>query len=168
MVGDRTLDCEWRTTEMAETEHYIKPTWFTRNVFNPAVRGLTRLGISIRGSRVLEVKGRKSGEPRYTAVNLLNLDGRHYLVAPRGQAQWVKNVRADEGRLTLHVGRHHDRWVATELADGEKVPLLREYLRLWSFEGKSFFDGVGADSSDEQIATIAGRHPIFSLDPAAG
>ena len=42
--------------------HYRRPDWFTKHVLNPAVAGLTRLGVSVAGSRVLEVRGRKSGE----------------------------------------------------------------------------------------------------------
>ena len=68
-------------------ERYVVPSWFTRNVFNRIVAGLTRLGISVWGSRVLEVRGRKSGEPRRTPVNMLTLDGTTYLVAPRGRTQ---------------------------------------------------------------------------------
>src|SRR5689334_11423080 len=74
-------------------EHYQRPGWFTTNVFNPIVAGLTRLGIGVYGSRVLEVRGRRSGEWRSTPVNLLRYEGEEYLVAPRGQTQWVKNLR---------------------------------------------------------------------------
>ena len=64
--------------------------------------GLTRLGISLFGSRVLEVTGRTSGEPRRTPVNLLTFEGERYLVAPRGDTQWVRNLRASgEGRLLV-------------------------------------------------------------------
>src|SRR5580692_2516933 len=73
--------------------HYKKPDWFTNHVFNPTVAGLTRLGISVWGSRVLEVRGRTSGEPRRTPVNLLTFEGARYLVAPRGETQWVRNMR---------------------------------------------------------------------------
>src|ERR1700749_4478795 len=75
-------------------EHYQRPGWFTTNVFNRLVATLTRLGVSVYGSRVLEVKGRKSGEWRSTPVNLLRYEGGDYLVAPRGHTQWVKNLRA--------------------------------------------------------------------------
>ena len=81
---------------------YVVPSWFTRNVVNRLVAGLTRLGISVSGSRVLEVRGRKTGEPRRTPVNLLTLEGASYLVAPRGQTQWVRNLRvAGDGQLLL-------------------------------------------------------------------
>ena len=147
---------------MTET-HYRAPGWFTRNVFNRTVAGLTKMGISVLGSRVLEVRGRTSGQPRRTPVNLLTLDGQDYLVSPRGEGQWVRNVRADDGRLTLLLGRKRDDRVATELADADKVAVLRAYLRRWKAEVGVFFDGVDADSSDEELARIAPRHPVFAL-----
>ena len=73
------------------SDYYRPPGWFTRNVFNKLVALLTRQGISVLGSRVLAVKGRTSGEWRTTPVNLLAYEGRRYLVAPRGEAQWVRN-----------------------------------------------------------------------------
>ena len=71
------------TTGAGTTDRYLQPDWFTRRVFNPTVAGLTRLGISVWGSRVLEVAGRTTGEVRTTPVNLLTVDGQRYLVAPR-------------------------------------------------------------------------------------
>jgi len=128
------------------------------------IAGLTRMGISLVGSRVLEVRGRKSGEWRSTPVNLLDVDGSRYLVAPRGQTQWVKNLRADpDGRL--RVGRHTESFTAVEvLADEEKVPVLRAYLKRWSWEVGAFFGGVGADAPDETLAGIAPDHPIFRIN----
>jgi deazaflavin-dependent oxidoreductase (nitroreductase family) len=145
--------------------HYRQPGWFTNHVFNPTVAFLTRRGVSIWGSRVLEVRGRTSGEPRRTPVNLLTLDDRRYLVSPRGEGQWVRNVRAADGRLATLVGRHREEWVADELADADKVPVLRAYLRRWKAEVGVFFDGASADSSDDELAAIAHRHPVFSLEP---
>jgi deazaflavin-dependent oxidoreductase (nitroreductase family) len=143
--------------------HYRRPGWFTRHVFNPAVAGLTRLGISVWGSRVLEVKGRTSGLPRRNPVNLLTLGDEQYLVAPRGEAEWVRNVRAADGHLTLLHGKHRDDRTATEVADADKAPILRAYLRRWKAEVGVFFEGVGPDSSDDQLAGIAPRHPVFRL-----
>jgi deazaflavin-dependent oxidoreductase (nitroreductase family) len=149
-------------------EHFTRkrPGWFTKNVFNRFVGGLTRLGVSMLGSRVLEVRGRSSGEPRRTPVNLLELEGERYLVAPRGDTQWVRNLRAaGEGRLLL--GSRGERFTATELSDDEqKPPVLRAYLKRWALETSTFFDGVGADASDEELRRIAPKHPIFRLSPA--
>lgn len=143
-------------------EHYQRPGWFTTNVFNRVVAGLTRVGISVYGSRVLEVRGRKSGEWRQTPVNLLRVDGVEYLVSPRGQTQWVKNLRASgEGRL--RVGRRVEGFAALELGDDEKVPLLRAYLKKWRFEVGAFFAGVGPDASDDELRRIGPDHPVFRL-----
>lgn len=144
-------------------ERYVVPNWFTRNVFNRAVAAFTRLGVSVWGSRILEVRGRKSGEPRQTPVNMLAFDGATYLVAPRGHTHWVRNLRvAGEGELLL--GRKRERFAATELPDGEKEPILRAYLERWKWEVGQFFGGVGADSSSEELQRIAPDHPVFRIE----
>jgi deazaflavin-dependent oxidoreductase (nitroreductase family) len=151
---------------MVESVPYRKPGMFTRKVLNPFVVLALRAGVSIWGSRILEVRGRRSGVPRRTPVNLLEVDGHHYLVSPRGDGQWVKNVRADQGRLVLIRGRHRDERVAHELTDSEKSPILRAYLRRWKMEVGVFFDGVNADSGEDDVQRIAPDHPVFRLTPA--
>jgi deazaflavin-dependent oxidoreductase (nitroreductase family) len=145
------------------TGHYREPGWFTKYVFNKAVAGATRLGVSVWGSRVLEVKGRKTGEPRRTPVNLLTIGDATYLVSPRGETQWVRNVRAADGRLDLLLGRKRTRYLATELPDEEKIPVLRAYLTRWKAEVGVFFDGVGPKSTDQEVAAIAPKHPVFAI-----
>ena len=141
------------------------PDGSPRTVFNRAVAALTRIGLSVAGSRVLEVRGRKTGEPRRTPVNLLTLEGTRYLVAPRGHTQWVRNLRAQgEGRLLL--GRRAERFAAVELPDDDKVPILRAYLERWKWEVGAFFDGVGANSADVELRHIAPGHPIFRIESA--
>jgi deazaflavin-dependent oxidoreductase (nitroreductase family) len=142
--------------------NYRRPGWFTTNVFNRIVAALTRSGVSGMGSRVLEVRGRKSGEPRRTPVNLLVYEGTRYLVSPRGHTQWVRNMRAS-GEGSLWLGRRREPFTATELPDDEKPPLLRAYLKRWKVEVGVFFDGVGPDSSDEELRRIAPDHPVFRL-----
>jgi deazaflavin-dependent oxidoreductase (nitroreductase family) len=145
---------------MNETR-YIKPKKST-NAFNVAVAKLTKLGVSVWGSRVLTVVGRKSGEPRSVPVNLLTVDGVRYLVAPRGETQWVRNLRASgEGRLRK--GRKVEEFTATEVPDEEKLLLLRAYLKKWAWEVGAFFQGVGADAPDEDLRRIAPLHPVFRI-----
>ena len=144
---------------------YQRPRWFTKHVFNPIVAGLTRLGVSLVGSRVLEVRGRKSGEWRRTPVNPLAFEGERYIVAPRGETQWVRNLRASgEGRLRK--GPRTEEFTATEVADEEKVPLLRAYLKKWAWEVGAFFEGVGADAPEDELRRIAPLHPVFRISPA--
>lgn len=148
--------------------HYREPGWFTKHVFNRFVARLTHMGISVWGSRVLEVRGRTSGEMRRTPVNLLTHDGQQYLVSARGEGQWVRNVRAADGALDLLVGRRREHRTAHEVVDTAKVDVLRAYLRRWKAEVGVFFDGVGPDSTDDELAAIAPRHPVFVLDPVEG
>jgi deazaflavin-dependent oxidoreductase (nitroreductase family) len=146
----------------AEQPRFQRPGWFTRKVFNPLVAWLSRRGLSLAGSRVLEVQGRKSGEWRRTPVNPLSFEGSRYLVAPRGHTQWVRNMRASGGgRL---VGRGVEEFTATELGDEQKPALLRAYLEKWKWEVGAFFGGVGPDSSDEELRRIAPDHPVFRID----
>jgi deazaflavin-dependent oxidoreductase (nitroreductase family) len=152
-------------TDVSATEHFAdkRPGWFTSHVFNPAVAALTRLGVSVWGSRVLEVRGRKSGEPRRTPVNVLTFEGARYLVAPRGDTQWARNLRASgEGRLLIGP-RRSERFAASELSDDQKPPILRAYLKRWKFEVGAFFDGVRPDSTDEALLAVAPKHPVFKL-----
>jgi deazaflavin-dependent oxidoreductase (nitroreductase family) len=143
-------------------QRYRRPDRFPKHVFNPLVARLTRLGVSIAGSRVLEVRGRKSGEWRRTPVNPLDFQGSRYLVAPRGHTQWVRNLRASgEGRL--RVGRRTEPFTAEEVPDGNKAPLLRAYLERWKWESGMFFEGVGPDSTDEELLRIAPDHPAFKI-----
>lgn len=144
--------------------HYQRPDWFTKHVFNRAVALATALGISVWGSRVLRVRGRKSGEWRSSPVNLLTLGTTQYLVAPRGQTQWVRNIRVTrEGELWL--GRGRQEFKVTEISDDDKVPILRQYLQRWKWEVGVFFSGVGPDSTDAELRRIAPDHPVFKVEP---
>jgi hypothetical protein len=143
--------------------HYRAPGWFTRNIFNRSVRGLTSMGVSVLGSRELRVQGRTSGLWRTTPVNLLTIDGTRYLVAPRGETQWVRNLRAAQGSGEFRLGRHVEPFSATELADDTKPAVLREYLRRWKWEVGAFFDDVGPDASDAELSAVAPRYPVFRI-----
>src|SRR5580693_6057230 len=144
---------------------YVEPTSSTR-LFNSAVGRLTRMGVSVYGSRVLAVRGRKSGEWRTTPVNPLTLaDGTRYLVAPRGNAQWVRNLRAI-GTGELRVGGRAEPFRATELKDDDKPAILREYLKHWKWEVGVFFDGVDAKAPTEKLREIAPGYPVFLVEPA--
>jgi deazaflavin-dependent oxidoreductase (nitroreductase family) len=150
---------------LAQPRH-IAPNRIDR-LFNSAVGFLTRHGISLAGSRVLAVRGRKSGEWRTNPVNPLIVDGHRYLVAPRGEVQWVRNLRvAGEGEL--RVGRRAERFTATELADADKPPVLRAYLKQWKWEVGRFFEGITPDATEEQLAGIAPGFPVFRITTTVG
>ena len=145
---------------MAKT--FQEPGWFTKHVFNRVVAGATKVGLSVAGSRVLEVKGRKSGEWRRTPVNLLEFEGDRYLVAPRGNTQWVRNMRVSGGGR-LRLGRKTEDFEVTEVPPAASVPILRAYLEKWKWEVGASFGGVGPDSADAELLEIAPDHPVFKL-----
>jgi deazaflavin-dependent oxidoreductase (nitroreductase family) len=142
--------------------HYQRPSWLTRHLFDGPVAVLNRLGVRLAGSSVLEVRGRRSGEWRGTPVNPLDFEGIRYLVSPRGDTQWVRNLRA-RGSGRLRVGRRVEEFSATEVGDEEKPPLLRAYLQRWAWEVGRFFGGTGPGSSDEELRHEAPRHPVFRI-----
>jgi deazaflavin-dependent oxidoreductase (nitroreductase family) len=148
-------------------QRYVMPTTPTGRrlgqLFNSTVAGMTRLGISVWGSRMLYVRGRSSGEWRSTPVNLLSHDGHRYLVAPRGHTQWVRNLRVAGGG-ELRVGRKVERFTATELPDERKPEVLRAYLKRWKLEVGVFFDGVGPDAPDAKLLEIAPGYPVFMIN----
>jgi deazaflavin-dependent oxidoreductase (nitroreductase family) len=147
------------------TSRYLAPDRLTRRLMNPVVAGLVKLGVSPWGARVLEVRGRTSGEWRSNPVNLLTVDGETYLVAPRGHTQWVRNLRAaGEGRLRR--GRRRRPITAVELADDAKAPILRAYVERWGWEVGQFFEGLDADATDEQLRHVAPGFPVFRITPA--
>ena len=141
---------------------YIRASGF-ESYFNRFIGLLPKLGINAWGARTLAVRGRKSGDWHTVPVNLLARDGERYLVAPRGQTQWVRNIRVAGGG-ELRLGRRTEPFTATELPDAEKVPVLRTYLERWGWEVGRFFEGVTKDASDEQLVEIAPGFPVFRID----
>lgn len=129
---------------------------------NAVIRGLAELGISIAGTRALRVRGRKSGKSRAVVINLLTVDGVDYLVSPRGETQWARNVRAAG---VVEVG---PRWRSklnqvSEVADAAKPDLLRRYLDRWYWQVKDYVGGLTPESTDEQMLATAPSIPVFRL-----
>jgi deazaflavin-dependent oxidoreductase (nitroreductase family) len=132
---------------------------------NTVIRWLAELGISIAGTRALRVRGRKTGKPRAVVVNLLTVDGVDYLVSPRGNTQWARNVRAAG---VVEVGPRWRRQLARvrEMDDAAKPDVLRRYLARWYWQVKDYVAGLTPDSTDEQLLAGAPAIPVFALEPA--
>ncbi|SPM26926.1 nitroreductase/quinone reductase family protein [Mycobacterium terramassiliense] len=132
---------------------------------NTVIRWLAELGISIAGTRALRVRGRKSGKVRAVVINLLTVDGVDYLVSPRGNTQWARNVRA-AGVIEVGPRWRRRRARVSELDDAAKPAVLRRYLGRWYWQVKDYVGGLTPDSTDEQLLTGAPAIPVFVLEPA--
>lgn len=147
-----------------ESTRYLEPGWVTRQVFNRLMMRLAKMGVSVRGSRQLAVRGRTSGEWKTVPVNPLDVEGKRYLVAPRGTTQWVRNIRV-AGTAELRLGKRVEEITAAEVADADKPPLIREYIRRWKAEVGHFFDGIDEHSTDEELLAVAPGFPVFEIRP---
>ena len=125
---------------------------------------LVGLGLCPSYNYLLEVRGRTSGKIYATPVNLLEINGKQFLVAPRGRTQWVRNAEA-AGEITLKKRGVRRKFNLRPLADSEKPELLKTYLNRYRIAVRKFFP-VSPDSSDEAFANIAADYPAFELIPA--
>jgi deazaflavin-dependent oxidoreductase (nitroreductase family) len=137
---------------------YRKSYW--RRALNAFVRPLAKLGLTGPRTHLLTVPGRRSGRLWSTPVSIVRIGQERWLVAPYGERNWVRNVRA-AGQVELRRGRTRERLAADELAPDEAVPVLREYYRRGRVT-RPFF-AVSLDSPAEEWLVEAPRHPVFRL-----
>lgn len=143
------------------TEDFTKLRGIER-FFNAVLGSLFRLGIAPAYGHELEVVGRTTGTVHKTPVNLLAYEGRTYLVAPRGETQWVKNARA-AGQVVLVRGSVRKTLRVRELPTAERAPLLKAYLGTYESQVARFFS-VAATAPEEAFVAIAEKHPVFHLE----
>jgi deazaflavin-dependent oxidoreductase (nitroreductase family) len=132
-------------------------------LFNRLFGVVVGLGLGPRDYVLLQVRGRTTGRVRSTPVNVVEREGRRYLVAPRGRTQWVRNVEAT-GTVTLKVGRRRAAYRLRALADGDKPVVLRAYLERFRPFVQRYFP-VPAGAPAEVFAPLAARYPVFELIP---
>jgi deazaflavin-dependent oxidoreductase (nitroreductase family) len=131
---------------------------------NKAFGAVVGLGFGLPHNHLVLTRGRKSGRLYSTPVNVLVHAGKSYLVAPRGETQWVRNARS-AGEVVLKKGRRRQSYRLRELDDGEKPPLLEAYLDQFRTTVQRYFP-VAAGSGAEAFADLASRYPVFELLPA--
>jgi deazaflavin-dependent oxidoreductase (nitroreductase family) len=146
------------------SQRYDEPNGISRAA-NAVIRWLAEMGISIAGTRALRVRGRKTGQIRSVVINVLTVGDVDYLVSPRGNTQWARNVRA-AGTVEMGPSWRRRALQANELDDAAKPELLRRYLDRWYWEVKGHIAGLTPDSDDEQIRAAAPSIPVFALAAA--
>ena len=140
------------------------PLWVT--MFTPISRPLLAAGVPLGFNGLLTIRGRKTGLPRTTAIAIIEYEGRRWVWAPWGGAQWVRNLRA-AGEATVKTrGRTLD-VRATELDRAQRLAFFRDVLGPVAREipfGVRFIRTVdGVDLADPEEA--ADGRPVFELHP---
>jgi deazaflavin-dependent oxidoreductase (nitroreductase family) len=148
------------------TTRYDPPNLAAR-AGNKLIRWLAEAGISIAGTTVLRVRGRKTGKVRGVVINLLTVDGRDYVVSPRGNTQWARNARAAGTVEVGPVWRRRDARIA-EVTDDAKPELLKRYLDRWFWEVKGHVGGLTPESTEADRRSVAATIPVFELAPQRG
>ena len=131
--------------------------------FNRSLGYLVGLGLGPAHIHLLEVRGRKSGRIYRTPVDLLEFQGKRYLVAPRGRTQWVRNAEV-AGEVLLRRGRQGQKFGLRALDESEKLPVLKAYLDSFRSEVQRYFP-ISAGSPPEAFAEIGSSYPAFELSP---
>jgi len=150
---------------MASSPHFLKPS-LTERIFNRCFAAAIGFGIGLAHNYVLEVRGRKSGRIYSAPIDLLEFEGRRYLVAPRGETQWVRNARA-AGRVTLRKGRKGTEHTVREVGSAQRPELLKAYLDRYALTVQRYFP-IPRESPASDFAPLAERYPVFELLPAGG
>ena len=143
------------------TVRYDEPNMAAR-AGNELIRWLAETGVSIAGTRALRVRGRKTGKLRGVVITLLTVDGRDYVVSPRGNTQWARNARAAGAVETGPRWRGREVRIA-EVADDAKPRLLKRYLDRWYWEVKGHVGGLTPESTDDEMRAAAPSIPVFEL-----
>jgi F420H(2)-dependent quinone reductase len=143
------------------TVRYDAPNLAARAA-NELIRWMAEAGISIAGTRALRVRGRKTGKHRGVVVNMLSVDGRDYVVSPRGNTQWARNARS-AGFVEMGPRWRSRQVRISEVADAAKPQLLKRYLDRWYWEGKGHVGGLTPQSTDDDMRAAAPSIPVFEL-----
>ena len=136
------------------------PTLVERG-FNRVFGFLVGIGLGFSHNYLLQVRGRKSGKLFSTPVDLLELGGKRFLVAPRGRTQWVRNAEA-AGEVTLKKGRTQRKFRLRPIPDADKPEILKAYLDNFKREVQTYFP-VPAGSPVQAFAELVQNYPAFEL-----
>ena len=132
-------------------------------IFNRLFGILVGLGIGFPYNYLLQVRGRKTGKLYSSPIDLLELGGKRFLVAPRGRTQWVRNAEA-AGEIVLKCGSKVQRFRLRAIPEPERLEILKAYLDRFKVQVQRYFP-IPAGSPAEAFAPIVSYYPAFELLP---
>ncbi len=141
-------------------EFQYSPMFKAGNAF---MRSMLALGISLNGTTLITVPGRKTGRPQSTPITMVEFNGQRYVQSPFGSVNWVRNLRA-AGKATLSWGRRRETVIATELTPEQAAPVIKSILLHAPKVIRDYFD-VTPESSLEEFIRDAPNHPMFAVQP---
>src|SRR5690348_11555214 len=150
---------------MTQAQSFRKPSLAER-IFNRGFAVAIGLGFGLKHNYVCEVRGRKTGRIFFAPIDLLEVEGCRYLVAPRGETSWVRNARA-AGRIALRKGRQREEFAVREVGVDQRPALLKAYLDRFALTVQRYFP-LPRESPVSDFVPIAERYPVFELTPYGG
>jgi deazaflavin-dependent oxidoreductase (nitroreductase family) len=139
---------------------FLQPSLIDR-IINRSFGFFVKLGFGLSHNFLLEVSGRKSGRIYSTPVNVLEYKGKKFLVAPRGETQWVRNVFVSQ-KATLVKGTKREKVRLRPIADEAKAEILKAYLDGYKLTVQRYFP-IPAGSPTEAFEPLAARYPVFEI-----
>ena len=144
---------------------FVAATWI--------VKFLLRAGFPMGLMVLLTVRGRKSGQPRTTPVDLFEKGDRRFLVSTHRQesSNWVRNLRA-AGNGVLQRGHTRSTITVVELPPETAGAVLKEVLAprlalpLRGFVLRRTFS-VPPDAALPAFVEAARSHPVFEIVSSA-
>jgi deazaflavin-dependent oxidoreductase (nitroreductase family) len=143
-----------------QSARFNRPTIFDRFI-NKVFGVLVGAGLGLRHNYLLQLRGRKSGRMYSTPINILDRDGKRYLVAARGYTEWVRNAVAS-GTVSLHKGRWSQEFDVRLVSDDEKPEILKSYLDRYRLTVQRYFL-LPASSPAEAFLPFTPDYPVFEL-----
>jgi deazaflavin-dependent oxidoreductase (nitroreductase family) len=160
-IREAGLDFRSDRTGMNSPQPTFRAPTAVERAFNRIFGLVVGMGWGFSYNYLLQVRGRKSGKIYSTPIDLLELNGKRYLVAPRGRAQWVRNAEA-AGEVALKRGKLKQRFKLRALSDQEKPEVLKAYLDRFKREVQTYFP-VPAGSPAEAFRDLLESYPAFEL-----
>src|SRR5258707_13864843 len=142
---------------------FMQPNLLDR-IVNRVFGFLVSIGFGLAHNFLLEVKGRKSGRIYSTPVNVLTHKHKRYLVAPRGDTQWVRNVAVSQKATLVKRGKRETVHLHA-IADDAKAEILEAYLDRYRLTVQRYFP-ISAGSSLKDFEPLVGRYPVFEISSA--
>jgi hypothetical protein len=119
-------------------------------------------GIGPSQAATVEMRGYKSGRTISFPVVVTDYQGERFLVAMLGQkTNWVRNLRAGDGRAVLQRRQREDISLVEDLSD-RRAAILRRYLELAAGARPFFPIDRRAPRSDFEL--IVDQYPVFRVD----